>query len=57
MANRPKQNRAEQSDAPNMKMIEPAQGGIHATVGHPVTQSGEQPQQAPHNQAGQNPRT
>ncbi len=54
MANRPKHNRAEQDDAPNMKMIKPAKGGVHATVGttlHPAQEAQSGPQ------AGQNPRT
>lgn len=37
MANRPKQNRAEQDDAPNMKMVKPPEGGIHSTVGKGVS--------------------
>lgn len=54
MANRPQQNRAEQDEAPNMKVIKPAEGGIHDTVGttlHPRREAQPGPQ------AGQNPRT
>jgi|GEM_PF-2704929 len=59
MANRPKENRAEQDDAPNMKLIEPSEGGIHSTVGTGVTRGANQAstQAQPGNQAGQNPRT
>lgn len=53
MANRPKQNRAEQDEAPNLKQIRPAEGGIHANVG--TTLHPEEAQPGP--QAGQNPRT
>ena len=45
MANRPKQNRAEQDDAPNMKLIKPAEGGIHATVGGQFDRSNQGDQQ------------
>lgn len=35
MANRPKQNRAEQDHAPNMHLVEPGTGDIHSAVGAP----------------------
>lgn len=59
MANRHQQNRAEQDQAPNMKLIKPAEGGIHSTVGAPKAgQQQQQEQEAwPGPQAGQNPRT
>ncbi|HWI64714.1 MAG TPA: hypothetical protein VNT75_23040 [Symbiobacteriaceae bacterium] len=47
MANRPKQNRAEQDDAPNMKLVKPPEGGIHENVGLATTKqvSGSQQQE------------
>lgn len=49
MANRPKQNRAEQDKAPNMKVIKPAEGGIHSTVGGQFdrTNQGDREQSTP----------
>ncbi|HYG59345.1 MAG TPA: hypothetical protein VD902_14885 [Symbiobacteriaceae bacterium] len=48
MANRPKQNRAEQSDSPNTKVIEPARGGIHGTVGGQFTRDNQGDRREPH---------
>lgn len=64
MANRHQQNRAEQDHTPNMKMIKPAEGGIHSAVHAPKTPLSQEQQQQqggkeawPGPQAGQNPRT
>lgn len=35
MANRVKQNRAEQDEAPNMHLVKPGTGDIHSAVGAP----------------------
>lgn len=45
MANRPKDNRAEQKNAPNMKMIKPPEGGIHDTVGTGVARPDQEHRQ------------
>jgi hypothetical protein len=42
MANRPKENRAEQDKAPNFKMIKPAEGGIHAAVGAQINRADQE---------------
>jgi len=55
MANRPRQNRAEQDKPPNMELIKPAEGDIHSAVGRSVTKQTHEAQPGP--QAGQNPRT
>lgn len=56
MANRPKQNRAEQDNPPDVTIQRPAQAGIHATVGTTLHPNARQEAQ-PGPQAGQNPRT
>jgi hypothetical protein len=40
VANRPKDNRAEQKNAPNSKLVKPAEGGIHSAVGTGVARQG-----------------
>jgi hypothetical protein len=57
VANRVKDNRAEQKNAPNMKLVEPAQGGIHSAVHAAPAGNGAQQEAQPGAQAGQNPRT
>ena len=57
MANRVKQNRAEQQNSPNIKVIKPAEGGIHTAVHAPPAGRSAGQEAQPGLQAGQNPRT